>query len=153
MIYRPSWVIYSSTHSARKPITGDGIMCFMPLPRYISPKVNIITRLEFERAYNDVAARHFSHYAMGILSVCRSVCLCVCQRERERDGYEFFFSLVGCILLYDLCLHINACIRWHFHSRRNLSETSRQIHLPWKQRLINRKGHRRAANEGMDSYR
>ena len=32
------------------------------------------------------------------------------------------------------------------------SETSRQIHLPRKQRLINRKGHRHAANEGMDSY-
>ena len=33
------------------------------------------------------------------------------------------------------------------------SETSRQIHLPRKQRLLNRKGHRHAANEGMDSYR
>ena len=29
----------------------------------------------------------------------------------------------------------------------------RQIHLPMKQRLSNRKGHRHAANEGMDSYR
>ena len=37
-------------------------------------------------------------------------------------------------------------------TRRNLSETSRQIHLPRKQRLINRKRHRHTANEGMDSY-
>ena len=35
----------------------------------------------------------------------------------------------------------------------SFSETSRQIPLPKKQRLINRKGHRHAANEGMDSYR
>ena len=39
------------------------------------------------------------------------------------------------------------------HTRRNLSETGRQIHLPRKQRLINRKRHWHTANEGMDSYR
>ena len=33
-----------------------------------------------------------------------------------------------------------------------ISETGRQIHLPRKQCLINRKRHRHAANEGMDSY-
>ena len=33
--------------------------------------------------------------------------------------------------------------RQHCHTRRSLSETSRQIHLPRKQRLINREGHRR----------
>ena len=31
-------------------------------------------------------------------------------------------------------------------------DTSRQIHLPKKQRLINRKGQRHEVNEGMDSY-
>ena len=40
-------------------------------------------------------------------------------------------------------------MRRHLHSRRNLSETNRQIHLPRKQCLINQKGHRHAANEGM----
>ena len=35
----------------------------------------------------------------------------------------------------------------------SLSETSRQIHLPRKQRLINREGHRHTTDEGMDSYR
>ena len=39
--------------------------------------------------------------------------------------------------------------RRHFHTRRNLSETSWQIHLPRKQRLINRKGHRHATNESI----
>ena len=43
-------------------------------------------------------------------------------------------------------LHVNAhkmesSNRRHFHTRRNLSETSRQVHLPRKQRLINRKRH------------
>ena len=40
----------------------------------------------------------------------------------------------------------------HHRTSRNPSETCRQIHLPRKQRLINRKGHRHAANEGMGSY-
>ena len=43
--------------------------------------------------------------------------------------------------------------RRHLHTRGNLSETGRQIHLPRKQCLINRKRHQQAANEGMDSYR
>ena len=43
--------------------------------------------------------------------------------------------------------------RRHHYTRQDLSETSRQIHPPRKQRLINRKEHRHAANEGMDSYR
>ena len=34
-----------------------------------------------------------------------------------------------------------------------LSETSRQVHQPRKQCHINRKRHRHATNEGMDSYR
>ena len=53
-------------------------------------------------------------------------------------------------------LHVNVHktkYRRHFHTTRYLSETGRQIHLPRKQCLINRKGHRHAANEGMDSYR
>ena len=37
--------------------------------------------------------------------------------------------------------------RQHFYTRRNLSETSRQIHLPRKQRLINWKRHRHVTNE------
>ena len=40
-----------------------------------------------------------------------------------------------------------------FHTRRKRSKTSWQVHLPRKQCLINRKGHRHTANEGMDSYR
>ena len=42
--------------------------------------------------------------------------------------------------------------RWHFHTRRNLSETSRQIYLPRKQRLINRKIHRHVTNESMPGF-
>ena len=41
----------------------------------------------------------------------------------------------------------NILNRRHLH----LSETGRQIHLPRKKRLINRKRHRHTANEGMDS--
>ena len=43
--------------------------------------------------------------------------------------------------------------RRHFHTRRNLSETIRQIHLPRKQCLINRKRHRHTTNESMDSWK
>ena len=54
-------------------------------------------------------------------------------------------------------LHVNAnkteykCYntnRQHCHTRRSLSETSRQIHLPRKQRLINREGHRHTTWRG-----
>ena len=41
----------------------------------------------------------------------------------------------------------------HYHTRRSLSETSQQIPLPRKQRLINRERHRHTTDEGMDSYR
>ena len=41
----------------------------------------------------------------------------------------------------------------HFHTRWNLSETYRQIHLPRKQRLINWKRHRHTTSKSMDSYR
>ena len=33
-------------------------------PKSISPKVNVIARLEFEPAYNDIVVRHVSLYAM-----------------------------------------------------------------------------------------
>ena len=33
-----------------------------------------------------------------------------------------------------------------------LDRTSKQIHLPRKQRLINRKGHQHTVNKSMDSY-
>ena len=38
----------------------------MRFPKSISPKVNVIARLEFELAYYDVIVQHFSHYATGI---------------------------------------------------------------------------------------
>ena len=37
----------------------------------------------------------------------------------------------------------------HCHTRRSLSETSQQIHLPRKQCLINRERHRHTTDEGM----
>ena len=47
----------------------------------------------------------------------------------------------------------SSSVRRHFHTRRNLSETGRQIQLPRKQCLINRKIHRHTVNKGMDSSR
>ena len=41
----------------------------------------------------------------------------------------------------------------NFHTWRKLSETSRQVHIPRKQCLINWKRHWHASYEGMDSYR
>ena len=38
---------------------------FVSFPRYISPKVNMIARLEFELAYFEVAVQYFIHYTTG----------------------------------------------------------------------------------------
>ena len=43
--------------------------------------------------------------------------------------------------------------RRHFHTKRYLSETSRQVHLPRKQCLINEDRHRHVTSKGMDCYR
>ena len=54
-------------------------------------------------------------------------------------------------------LHVNGhkteYICFNLHTRRNLSETGRQVHPPRKQCLINRKRYRHAANKGIDCYR
>ena len=39
----------------------------MPLPRGISPKVNIIAQLEFELTYYDIVVQHVNHYATETL--------------------------------------------------------------------------------------
>ena len=76
------------------------------------------------------------------------------QAETLRHSLERAAAGIG--------LHVKCTQNWiyalqpnrrHFHTGRNLSETRRQIHLPRKQRLINRKRHRHTANKGMDSYR
>ena len=76
------------------------------------------------------------------------------QAETPLHSLEWVTAGIG--------LHVNAhkmeymCYksnRRHLHTRRNLSETGRQIHLPRKQCLINWRGHRHMANEGMNSYR
>ena len=36
-------------------------------PKDISLKMNVIVRLEFELAYNNVAVQHIYHYTLGIL--------------------------------------------------------------------------------------
>ena len=43
-------------------LVGKGIHTF---PKVISPKVNLIARLDFERAYYDYAVQHISHYVTG----------------------------------------------------------------------------------------
>ena len=57
-------------------------------------------------------------------------------------------------------LHVNtekkkyACFkRRHLHTKRLLSETSRQVHQPMKQCLINRDWHQHVTGKGMDSFR
>ena len=43
------------------PIAGR-ITGFIPFPRGICPKVNVIARLEYELAYYDSAVHRFNHY-------------------------------------------------------------------------------------------
>ena len=38
---------------------------FIPFPKGISLKVNVIAQLKFELTYNDVVAQHVNHYSMG----------------------------------------------------------------------------------------
>ena len=48
------------------PIAG-GIREFMPFPKGINRKVNVIVRLEFELAYFEATFNHVSHYAIVVL--------------------------------------------------------------------------------------
>ena len=45
-----------------------GIRAFVTFQKCISPKVNVIARLEFEPAYYDNLVLHVSHYASRIPS-------------------------------------------------------------------------------------
>ena len=38
---------------------------FIPFPRGISPKVNVIPQLDFELIYYDVAVQHINHHLKG----------------------------------------------------------------------------------------
>ena len=60
------------------------------------------------------------------------------QAETLLHSLERDASLIG--------LHVNA-------PKLNICVTTKQIHLPRNQRLINRKRHRHTTNESMDSYR
>ena len=43
----------------------EGISGFMPVRWGISPKVNVIARLEFKLSYFEAAVQHGCHYATG----------------------------------------------------------------------------------------
>ena len=53
--------VQSQIGSYQKP---EEIRRFIPFPKVISLKVNIIAQLEFELTNYDVAVQHISHYAM-----------------------------------------------------------------------------------------
>ena len=48
-----------------QPIVGGGGKEVHTFPRGICTKVNLIAQLEFQLVYFKVAAKHFSHYAIG----------------------------------------------------------------------------------------
>ena len=74
MAHQPSWVIQNRSDSSRRtavilfnPYLGDnGVLI---LPKGISSKVNVITRLEFELVYFEAGVQHVSHYATGSSTV------------------------------------------------------------------------------------
>ena len=61
MAYQPLWIIQSQNILVEEPLAGGnkGVYNF---PRGISPKENVIARLEFELAYNDIVVQHVNHY-------------------------------------------------------------------------------------------
>ena len=63
-----TWLIKSQIHSRTAMILsnpGVGIIGFHAFPKFISRKVNLIERLQFELAYCYVLVKHFSHSDIG----------------------------------------------------------------------------------------
>ena len=74
------------------PWLGGGIRGFDTFPKGISPKVNVIERLEFELVYFEHAVKPFSHYARETLD-------------------QFFFALfLSLFLSFFLSLSIYLCM-------------------------------------------
>ena len=67
------------------------------------------------------------------------------QAESLLHSLELAAGGIGLNVLYSK--------RRHSHTKRWFSETSGQVHIPWKQCLINRKRHQYATSKGMDNYR
>ena len=61
-------------------------------------------------------------------------------------------ALAKCLLHSLDRVHVLKSKWWYLYTKWYLFETSRQVHLPWKQHLIYRKRHKYATREGMDSY-
>ena len=54
----------------------EGIRKVIPFPKGVSPKVNVIARLEFELAYYDVTIQNVSHYTTSPRSAVAKVLDC-----------------------------------------------------------------------------
>ena len=78
----------------------------------ISLKVNVIARLEFEKAYFVAAIQHFNHYTMGT--------------PRSKHYFSFCFMSVVCITLD--CMHLDP-IKLDLYSLFNYKFTSSLIWL------------------------
>ena len=57
---------------------------FNTFPKGISPKVNIITGLDFEFAYFKAGVQYFSHYTMGTSHAFTSVDKCIYKQDKFR---------------------------------------------------------------------
>ena len=76
-------------------------------------------------------------------------------KVRSPDGDTEYFDIVAGVLQGDTLAPYLFIICLDYVLRTSIDkikETSRQIHVPRKQRRINRKGHRNEVNESMDSY-
>ena len=72
--FQPLWVIQCQNHHCWKTVMvlfnqllGESIRQFISFPKVISPKVNVIARLEFELAYYDIAVKCISHNTTRIV--------------------------------------------------------------------------------------
>ena len=70
MAHQTSWVIQCQRHLFRRTalrVIAGRIRWVHTFSKGISPKVNVIARLEFELAYFETAIQHLSHYTIDLL--------------------------------------------------------------------------------------
>ena len=95
---------WKTKSNPNKPIADLGDKGFYTISKNISPKVNVITRLEFEHAYFTVAVLHFRNFTTVTLP-CKNVSY---ELERISPTYvwlkrimssTFYLLFISCLII------------------------------------------------------
>ena len=96
MTYQPSWVIQYQSHPSRRIVDGK-IRGFNIFPKVISPKVNVIARLEFEHVYFKAAVQQFSLYAPETLRGYQNIAILLTHSCKRCTVFVIAFSNVSSV--------------------------------------------------------